>query len=76
MEDLDKELLKWAEASKEIEAEAREMLQRRHRLGYTCIVVLGYILMGIVMFKLGQIDHKASSIFTKVFLILGQLFVC
>lgn len=76
MESLYKELQKWTEASKEIEEEAHEMLQRRHRLGYTCIQVFGAILMGIVMFKLGQIlAQEDPSIFTKVFFNLGAI-VC
>ncbi|MBD5088248.1 MAG: hypothetical protein HDT30_05470 [Clostridiales bacterium] len=74
MESFDKELEKWAEASKEIEEEACEMLQRRHSLGCTCIVVSGAILMGIVMFKLGQIlDGKAYFMFKKVFFNLGAI---
>ena len=76
MESLYKELQKWDEASKEIEEDAREMLQRRHSLGCTCIVVSGAILMGIVMFKIGQIlDQENPSIFTKVFFNLGAI-VC
>lgn len=66
MENFYRELLKWDEASKEIEEEAREMLRSRHRLGFTCIKVFGAILMGIVMFKLAQIEEH-SSVFIKVF---------
>lgn len=84
MEDLDEELFKWAEAPKEIEKEVHEMLERRHSLGYTCLVMFGAILVGIVMFKIEQkLNEKYPSIFMKVYLdlwaivsILGGIAAC
>ncbi|MBD5106285.1 MAG: hypothetical protein HDT41_04830 [Lachnospiraceae bacterium] len=53
MEDLDKELLKWAEAPREIEEETRKMVQSRHRLWVSFLEVLGAIVMGFIISKEG-----------------------
>ncbi|MBD5543207.1 MAG: hypothetical protein HDR01_02900 [Lachnospiraceae bacterium] len=53
MEDLDKELLKWAEAPREIEEETRKMVQSRHRLWVSFLEVLGAIVMGLINAKAG-----------------------
>lgn len=58
MENFDKELQKWAEASPEIEEETCEMLRSRHRLGISFIRVFVCILMGIVCLKSGLSFHK------------------
>lgn len=59
MENFDKELQKWAEASPEIEEEACEMLRSRHRLGISFIRVFLCVLMGIVCLKAGLSFHKS-----------------
>lgn len=53
MEKFYKELQKWAEASPEIEEETCKMLQSRHSLGVSCIIVFSSVLIGIGCLKLG-----------------------
>ncbi|MDE6252411.1 MAG: hypothetical protein K2M78_07190 [Lachnospiraceae bacterium] len=54
MENFDKELLKWEEASKEIEEETREILRIRHRLWITFLITLAAMLQGFVILKYAQ----------------------
>ena len=53
MEDLDKELLKWAEAPREIEEETRKMVQSRHRFWVSFLKILVAIAAGFIFSKGG-----------------------
>lgn len=54
MEDLDKELLKWAEAPKVIEEETRKMVQSRHRFWVSFLKILVAIAAGFIFSKGGH----------------------
>lgn len=53
MESLSEELLKWPEASKEIEEETRKMVEKRHRFWLSFFIIFIAIAAGLLFLKAG-----------------------
>lgn len=66
MEYLDNELLKWPEASNEIEEETRKMVQERHRFWFSFFIIFAAIVVGFLFLKAG-----GFGIFIGIFCFLG-----
>ncbi len=68
MEYLDNELLKWPEASNEIEEETRKMVQERHRFWFSFFIIFAAIVAGFLFLKAG-----GFGIFIGIFCFLGHM---